>query len=44
MNNGYVIADVVEIGSATENILFNRGKDGPEVDEGFIARPSNGDH
>jgi hypothetical protein len=30
-------------GSATENILFNPGKEGPEVDEGLISRPSNGD-
>ena len=43
MNNGYVMSDLVEIGSATENILFNPGKEGPELDEGaIISRPSNG--
>ena len=45
MNNEYVIADVVQIGSATENILFNLGKEGPEPDEGLIiSRPINDDH
>jgi hypothetical protein len=42
MNDEYVISDLLEIGSATENILFNPGKEGPEVDEGLISRPSNG--
>jgi hypothetical protein len=44
MNNEYLIADVVEIGSAKENILFNPAKEGPEPDEpGLISRPTNDD-
>lgn len=43
MNNEYVISDLIEIGSAEENILFNPVKEGPEPDEGFISRPINED-
>ena len=42
MNDEYVISDLLEIGSATENILFNPAKEGPEPDEtNTISRPTN---
>ena len=44
MYDEYVMSDLVEIGSATENILFNPAKEGPELDDPGqpISRPSNG--
>lgn len=43
MNNEYVISDLIEIGSAEENILFDHTKAGPAPDEGVaISRPING--
>lgn len=41
MNDEYVISDLVEIGSATENIQFNPAKEGPETDDLYITRPIN---
>ena len=44
MNDEYVVSDLVEIGSAMENILFDPVKDVTEPEEllGTISRPSNG--
>lgn len=42
MNNEYVVCDLVEIGSAEENILVDPIKEGPKPDEGIcISRPIN---
>ena len=42
MNNEYVVSDLVEIGSAEENIQFDPNKDSPQPEEIAISRPSNG--
>ena len=42
MNNEYVVSDLIEIGSAEENIQFDPTKDSPFPEEAAISRPSNG--